>query len=375
MSTPSASRAARAMLLSALLLGVGAGGAAVTSAVAATLVVRPAGPGFLPIQDALEKARPGDLVLVEPGRYHERLEVPGGVTLRGRAGASRTFLTGDGTGSTLLVRSADRLVVVEGFTFLGGGSSYVGGGGLGGGGAILCQESNVTIRGNVFRGNRLSSRDAVGGAVAIFGGHVAVEDNRFEDNAADKGGGLYVGGNARVTGNEFVRNSATRYGGGLYVERAVALVERNIFRTNRAGWGGGLTVGHLTSATVRRNTLVGNHAVQWGGGMFALECEPLVERNLVLDNSTDFRGPGFAAGAFAFPILKDNLGWGNGVWDFFFVEDTLDVPGASTQLRTDPKLVDFIRGDLRPRRGGPAAGPRGVIGALDPVAGPPRSRR
>jgi hypothetical protein len=343
-------------------------------------VVKPLGPGFLPLQDALEKARPGDVVLVEPGRYAERVEIPNGVTLRGVAGPARTFVCGDGTGSTLLVRAADSLVVIEGFTFTGGGTTFVTDRGLGGGGAILCDESNVTIRDNVFRGNRPTDLRAVGGAVAIFGGHVSVENNLFEDNAADKGGGLYVGGNARVTGNRFVRNVAARYGGGLYVERAVALVERNIFRLNDAGWGGGAAVGHLTSATARRNTFLENHCRQWGGGMFVLECEPQVERNLFVNNKSDFRGGGFAGGAFAFPVLKDNLGYGNQIHppapsDFYFVEDTLDIPGSSGQLRTDPQLVDLVRGDLHPLRGGAAAGARGVIGALDPIEKPIRPRR
>lgn len=363
-----------ALVAAALLAASGPG------ARAATLVVRPAGPGFLPLQDALEKARPGDVVLVEPGRYRERVEVPSGVTLRSRAGAARTILEGDGSGSILLIRAADSLVAVEGFTFLGGGTTYVAGRGKGGGGAILCDESNVLIRDNVFKANRLPQSNAVGGAVAIFGGNVTVENNRFEDNAADRGGAVYVGGHARVVGNEFVRNRCQRYGGGLYAERALALVERNVFRANDAGWGGGVCVGHLTNVTLRRNTLVGNHCHQWGGGVFVLECEPVVERNLLLNNSSDFRGGGFAGGLFGYPVLKDNLGWGNEIYphapsDFYYAEDTLDIPGSSFQIRADPQLADVLHGDFHPRRGGPAAGRNGVIGALDPVEKPLRPRR
>ncbi|MBI5837569.1 MAG: right-handed parallel beta-helix repeat-containing protein [Candidatus Eisenbacteria bacterium] len=357
-----------ALLASAALLAAGAAGAA-------EIVVRPQGPGHLPIQDALERARAGDVVLVEPGNYRERLEIPSGVTLRSRAGAARTVIQGDGTGSILLVRAADTLVTIEGFTFLGGGATGILGRGLAGGGAILCDESNVVIRRNVFRANRLPGRNAVGGAVAIFGGYVSIEDNRFEDNMAVRGGGLYVRGHARVVGNEFVRNRCSQYGGGLYVERAVGVVERNIFRTNFAGWGGGLCVGRLTEVKVFRNTLVENHSVQWGGAMFVLESEPTVERNLLLGNTSDFRGGGFASGAFGFPVLRDNLGWNNRPFNFFYAEDTLDIAGSVEQLEADPKLADYVRGDLHPRRGGPAAGPRGPIGALDPVDRPLRPKR
>ena len=96
-----------------------------SAAAAVTIEVRPLGPGFLPLQDALERARPGDVVVVGPGRYRERLEIPGGVTLRSSQGPSKTFLVSAGAGCTVLVRGADSLVVIEGFTFLGGATTYV----------------------------------------------------------------------------------------------------------------------------------------------------------------------------------------------------------------------------------------------------------
>ena len=324
------------------------------------------GPG-VPISDALRLAHPGDVVEVEPGTYAERIELPAGVTLRGREGPARTVLRGDTLSSIVVVRGADSLATVEGFTFSGGGGSVAPAYRAYGGGGILCLDSEVRIRDNVFIGNRLRGRRGVGGGVAVFGGHVILERNRFEDNLAYRGGAVFLKGHAVLSQNDFYHNRAVRHGGGLMVEKAVALVERNIFRENRGGWGGGVCVGHLTEVTLRRNTLIKNRSRQWGGAVFLMDCEPVVERNLMVGNISQYKGGGFAGGVFSYPYMKDNLGWGNIPGNFVWVEDTLDIPNSTHQIIQDPQLGSLPRGDYHPREGGAAAGKRGVIGALDPI--------
>jgi hypothetical protein len=57
-----------------------------------TLVVEPAGTGRFPrIVDAMDAARPGDVVRLEPGIYHERIFVPDGIDLAARVPGSVTL--------------------------------------------------------------------------------------------------------------------------------------------------------------------------------------------------------------------------------------------------------------------------------------------
>ncbi len=361
-------RAWAALFLLALL-------GAATPLHARTLRVKPAGPGFAPLQDALEKARHGDVVVVEPGTYAERIELPSGVTLRSTAGPGATILRGDGVGSVVLVRDADTLTALEGFTVIGGGAMEVPDWGATGGGAVASIRSDVRIRYCVFRANRLPGKKDVGGAIAIFGGHVVVENNRFEGNSASRGGAIFVKGVARITGNVFEGNRCTRHGGAILVEKGNAGIERNIFKNNYAGWGAGVCVSHLTKVTIRRNTFVSNHAHQWGGAMFVYDSEPVVERNLLVDNLSDYQGGGFVSGKFAYPVVRNNLGFNNKPVNFVFREDTLDLRGYSQQLVADPLLDSAWKGDYRPRFGGPAAGRNGIIGALDPIPQPPQQIR
>lgn len=343
-----------------------------SSSRAVTLRVSPAGPGFAPLQDALEKARYGDVVLVEPGTYTERIELPSGVTLRSVDGSGTTILRGDGVGSVVLVRDADSLTALDGFTIMGGGALALPEWNASGGGGVVSSRSDVRIRNCVFRANRLPGKKDVGGAIAVFGGHVLIENNRFEGNSANRGGALFIKGVARIRGNVFQGNRCMRHGGAILVEKGNAEIERNIFTNNYAGWGAGVCVSHLTRAVVRRNTFVANRAHQWGGAIFVYDSEPVVERNLMVDNLSDYQGGGFVSGKFAYPVVRNNLGFNNKPVNFVFKEDTLDLRGHSQQLVADPLLDSAWKGDYRPRFGGPAAGRNGIIGALDPIPQPPQ---
>src|SRR5205085_6654019 len=106
-----------------------------------------------------------------------------------------------------------------------------------------------------------------------------------------------------------------------------------------------------TEVTLFRNTLVRNHSHQWGGAIFLMDSEPIVERNLMVENRSDFRGGGLAGGIFAYPDLRNNLGWHNTPFNFRWVEDTLDIPRATHQLQLDPMLKGLARGDFHPRLG------------------------
>lgn len=336
---------------------------------AGTIQAGQGSPGGLTIQSALDLARAGDTVLVLPGEYKGHLSIPSGVTLRGRDGSDSTRLVGDGLRGILQAVGCDSSTRVEGFTFTAGRGTKLPQLRLEGGGGILAFKSALRIRDNLFQANRLDVGTGVGGGIALFDSPALLERNVFDANSANQGGALYARGCSLlvVRGNHAVHNNADEDGGAFMFDlNTVGLVEFNVLERNQATWGGGMEVGPVTRLGIVNNTVVANFSRQWGAGIFIVDCRPLLIRNLVAENRSGFKGGGIAAGRSAFPDLRCNLGWHNTPDNYFFVEDSVDVPGSGSQVEADPGLCSFLTGNFHPTPGGPAdTEPCGRIGALD----------
>ena len=113
------------------------------------------------------------------------------------------------------------------------------------GGAISSErnDSDLTLTGNIFRGNRGAE---YGGAVETWHvtGEIIITSNRFERNISDEGGALWIdvrGGTQDIRGNTFRGNRAKKGGAIAFEcevspERTVArlLVRQNRFSGNSA---------------------------------------------------------------------------------------------------------------------------------------------
>jgi len=107
------------------------------------------------------------------------------------------------------------------------------------GGAISSErnDSDLTLTGNIFRGNRGAES---GGAVETWRvtGEIIITNNRFERNMADEGGALWIdvrGGTQDIRGNTFRGNRAKK-GGAIAFECEVSparTVSRLLARQNR----------------------------------------------------------------------------------------------------------------------------------------------
>ncbi|MBE7471950.1 MAG: right-handed parallel beta-helix repeat-containing protein [Anaerolineales bacterium] len=152
------------------------------------------------------------------------------------------------------------------------------GGGLFSGGASSVAESE-------FVGNTASD----GGGIYIGeGGNSLITGSLFERN---KGGGIFSLQPVRLENNRFINNRAAR-GGGAHIHSGAAL--NNVFDGNRAlaeegngfNFGGGLFVGD--NATVRNNLFVRNHADERGGALTILQFPgggaSLIVNNLLVGN-------------------------------------------------------------------------------------------
>src|SRR6266850_4221574 len=93
------------------------------------------------IQDAVDVAIDGDTVLVAPGDYDvtDQITVTRGVRLQSTAGASQTFLTGEGSWCLAI---SNALATADGFTLRRGPAGYAGGAVLVGGTIQNCNFTN-----------------------------------------------------------------------------------------------------------------------------------------------------------------------------------------------------------------------------------------
>ncbi|MEJ2578190.1 MAG: choice-of-anchor Q domain-containing protein [Kineosporiaceae bacterium] len=244
----------------------------------------------------------------------------GKVTLRG-GGGNRILLADNGT--TLSVRNL-RLVggnAVKAETGPNGGGAVAGmfrtrlevigstfednAAEVGGGAVMAGTDSSLTVVRSRFTGNS----SAYGGALYSLLSPLTVVNSTFDDNHSDKngakgsGGAIGTdgaaplsrdgkGGDIRICGSTFTRNTGDRAGGGMYLwayGRDRILVDRSTFQSNRInGLGGGarISIGPsdfaktgtitITGTSILSNTSGGN-----GGGLY-LDCAP----TCTINNST-----------------------------------------------------------------------------------------
>jgi len=261
-----------------------------------TIRVRADGSGDAPtLQDAVEMAVAGDLILVAPGHYRwsEQVDLADswhvdhgmillerdyqGVEIRSEGGPRVTILDAEGQGRLVFAVGYNDQCVIDGFTIINGvaneSSNWFGGGG------IIGHLSPPTIRNCVLRDNTAFGDGVVPGAGGgmWWGGvsAVRIEACIFENNQSDWGGGLFMINSydsAVVSRCVFRDNSATTAGGGLAIFNFDASVDHCVVVGNTSdGSGGGVWIGGgvpgTASDTVSLDhcTIVGNSSPDGSG--------------------------------------------------------------------------------------------------------------
>lgn len=223
--------------------------------------VREDGTGTVPtVAEGVRQARPGDLVLVHPGRYtwtnqddpmHDLGMIFVGrdttdFTIASAAGPATTILDAEQQGRVLFVQGYNDGLVIEGFTITGGVSTPYDGETAKAGG-LTFHLTSTTIRDCIFEDN---SGDEQGGAVYFGGvGNPTFERCVFRNNHAGScGGGVYAvnvhGESDPETGISFLDcvftdNTSAFVGGGVCISRGVARFNGCVIAGNQATESGG----------------------------------------------------------------------------------------------------------------------------------------
>ena len=290
------------------------------------------------IQDAVNAAGSGDIVLVAGGTYAtgsaptpgasiaSRLVITKNITVKSVAGAKVTVIQGaaDPGSASGLGAGAIRCVymdtgILEGFT-LENGHTTAGSGGpsdkdLGGGGAVLDQGGVITNC--ILTGNRADYQG--GAALLIGGGHIV--DSEITGNQVERFGGgacLYSGGiieGCTITSNSAINN----YGGGIICNWSGGIVRDCMISDNTAKLGGGGIYFVNGLSKIYNSKIVNNSAGFAGGICFRNYGE--AHSCLIANNSATGSGGGvsfYYGGRLYNSTVADNVSpqtsKGGGIW-------------------------------------------------------------
>jgi|SRR5271166_241763 len=298
------------------------------------------------IQDAINAARNGDIVLVAPGTYFENINFNGkAITVKSASGKKVTIIDGGHANSVVTFDSGEGLKsVLHGFTIRNGeannSSNFDGGG-------ISIYNASPTITGNIVNQNNAVNG---GGGISLRFSSALVQNNLVENNSQTTGysggvggGGVAVSGAgaARVIGNTIQNNSwVSANGGGITLFAAgTPTLENNIIEGNDAysgGQGGGIWIVNDSDAVIVQNLIYNNSADQGSGIYFLVpsgDNGPLLVNNTIVGTSSSPQGSAVYASGFDDQVqFFNNLMIGPSGGNAVFCDSTYD--------KTPPTFTD-----------------------------------
>ena len=224
------------------------------------------------IQQGIDAAVAGDIVLVSPGTYVETINFRGkAITVASEEGPEVTIIDGNRAGSVVTFAAGEnRDAMLTGFTVRNGANSFSGGG-------VLIRNSAPSIIGNWIVGNGACSGAGVYSSFSspLIKGNTISRNYVYACSGAS-GLGVYIGGDsaAELIENVITENSGFANGGGITLFAAGRVVLRSnvIARNVTSGFspctsGGGIWMVNFSQATIVNNLVVGNVA-GCGGGFY-----------------------------------------------------------------------------------------------------------
>ncbi|MGA1870255.1 MAG: right-handed parallel beta-helix repeat-containing protein [bacterium] len=241
---------------------------------------------YTTIQEAIDDASYGELILVHDGIYVENIDFLGKtITVRSENGAEVTVIDGNGDGSIVTFNSGESDdSILDGFTLQNASTSD--------GGGIYCKGSSPTITNCIISGN---TAYYYGGGIYCEYSDPTITNCTISNNEADfyDGGGIYFYySDATIAECTISGNTAHYDGGGIYCEDSDPTITNCTISNNDAYYdnGGGIYF-EDSDATITDCIISSNIADDYGGGMYC-EDSDLTITNCTISNNEAYTDDG-----------------------------------------------------------------------------------
>jgi len=305
------------------------------------------------IQQGINAAVSGDIVLVAPGTYVENIDFLGkAITVKSELGPRVTVV--DAGQPASYIKCAVTFAgyegpdsILDGFTLTNGRGYHYGGYSFGGG--IACFSSSPTIINNTISYNLAMW----GGGICCYQSEALIKSNLITQNQVkgklNLGGGIlcFDCGEIKILNNVISNNTSdpetNGMGGGMmvqYPKEENNLIANNIITGNSAGYGGGVycySVPWKADPKMYYNTIEGNFAGSRGGGVYVSWGNPHIYNSIIWDNEAQ-EDPEIASdGSPAVHWCNIKGGW----------------PTGGNIIDADPMFIDASSGDFHLRYDSP----------------------
>lgn len=303
------------------------------------------------IQAAIEAAVDGDLILVAPGTYEERISFKGkAVTLKSEDGPHATCIDGKEKGTVVMCWNGERAdSILDGFSITGGSRS-----------GIVCYKSSPTIRNNIVSQNHFFSNvypfASSGGGVKCMESSATIINNVISNNYCSNnfadGAGMYCADfsgtiSHNVISYNYLLGFSFSRGAGLFLANSSALVADNIIASNQLAADGGGVYALSSSSTFVSNTIYGNSGSLGGGVCCAGESDTTIT-NTILWNNKGMDGTELALAEYngISSILSVDHSDVEGGQPLVYIDPGCTLNWGSSNIDRQPGFADEGRGDL-----------------------------
>ena len=175
-------------------------------------------------------------------------------------------------------------------------------------GGFMATESNRTERDWMINATILDG-GASGSVVSASYGHRAscIDGFMIRNGRADDGAGIRCIGSPLISNNTITGNTAYRYGGGIYCSGSVPMISNNTITGNVAGDSGGGVYCSNSSPPICNNVITGNGCFNSGGGIHCSGSSPPILNNTIAGNGATKGGGVYCYSSSSSPQIVNNI--------------------------------------------------------------------
>lgn len=237
------------------------------------------------IQQAINVASNGDVILVSPGTYFENIDYQGkAISLRGMGGATQTIIDGSNIGPVVTFQTGETVQsALTGFTIQHGSASF--------GAGVTLTFASATITRNIFR-NNAQGAGGFGAAIGGNGSSPIIERNTFLANTCDtqflSGVVSFVNSSSPLIINNIFQRNPCRAINMTLPEGNQPEIANNTIVQNSVGVRVDARV--PTSTQLYSNNIIVGNDVGLQVDFLNPGNEPTWSNNLVFNNTTNYLG-------------------------------------------------------------------------------------